>query len=1121
MGFRQNVLLIPGSDWSIKKTNPSLWLDAGRGIGTCGARVFSAANSEKFALAAPVSPGTADFWISAWLYRTNVAAAHGIFRTEHATTDFDLQCPASATQITAHIGGTDFTTSAAGVPATTWTHVCVVYDRDGLATFYVNGVAEETEDISAKSGSNLTGTSSTIGALEAATYFNGSISRLGYGTGLLTVADVTELYNLGNGKYYAELSAGLAAKVTYYWNLNEASGNAIDAKSTNDGTDTNTVTANGGPREAQASDLIGGFHGTLTNMDNVGAWSSDVPDGSFTATKVDSVGTAHGTMTGFTDIDLAHVDGPDGQWGPHISNLGSGGAAYDGWLIGGVKDSRSASVPAALTTISYSGRFDGSSQRIDIPNQDFAGAFTFAAWTYLDDLSAHATIVGDTGDTNADGIRVDATTGHVSITVGGTNTVLTITGLGAGAWKHVAVTRAATTNALKVYVNGVDDTTGTPTQAGTLGFNAIGAAHSTPTAFFDGNIARVLVYDSALSAANIASLAAGTAVGAPTGDWKFDRRLDLPYLAGCRAVRFDGVDDHITQDVNPVKNSQNMSICCWFKKSAFASYQSLMSMWGWDGTNESWLFGMEDPEGTMTFNVLDGTNMSQALVTGVTTGEWNHLAGTFAGSTGQAEIYLNGVAGIRTLTGATKVGNNDGASAHNGIGIYAAYEWNGDLADCRIYNTALTQAQIRSIISGSDYTTGLAARWKFGETPRSIANTAGGYSLEFDGSDDRVAMTNQDLSAAFTLTGWVKPDSFAAARVLFGDTSDTNNDGLQIDATTGKISITVGGTNTVLSATALVVGQWQHVAVRRTVTTNALLVYVGGVNDTTGTPTQAGALGVCAIGATHSTPARFMDGNLDDLRVYTSALSAADILLLSQGGEPATAPTARWTFDDGPQYGEPSDGDPIAVFESREGSRYNFVQATAATRPTYDQVGPNNKPALVFSEQYLSHPAQLLTTAAGRIFIVAKSDGNDADSFLSQSDVAKTDELLSFGVSGGKLQYRQDKTTETEDALTGDTALSTTWHVLEYASDGTTVTAFVDGVAQTLTETTGANSGDWGSDNTTGTVDNTVLGGVVGSSAANLLKGSIAEVLVYNTAPTAVNIARIRRALAKKYGVTI
>lgn len=1350
--------LAPGADgalFSIYNSRPSLWLSADRNIGTVGARKWTASDKHRFQPGTSVKPGLSDFWLSFWVYRDAVTAAHGIFRTYENTRNFELYFPASATHLQFQFQATNYLSTLAGVAATTWTHVAVAFDRDGLATIYINGVVKDTKDISGSAAVNINGSLTTIGSLVSTSYLSGRLSRFGYGTGLITADDAVELYNQGNGKFYAELSAGLAAKVTHYWNLNEGSLDdpAYDACGTNDGalaydellsntgfetagtnggvthgvpvatrarssnvatlttsinhglvngnvvtiasmTDTSynaagvtvtrvddttftyantgsdeggtadtagrvatdvfanwsewsaaagtctinressikdagsyscridvdaanslvyanqTVLTSGnsytvsararssaasgksmvisagaelscsltdafqtfsgtlaasstnlslvrssaasssiyidtvscksagippaaGPREATASDLISGYHGALTNMDTVNAWKTDTPDGSYTVTKEDSVGTVHGTMTGFADVDAAHVDGPDGHWGPYIQDRGSGG--NDGWLVGGVADSRSLSVPGAAG-VDASLRCNGTSQYVTKDNQDFAGAFTFAAWIYLDDLSANANIVGDTADANADGIRVDATTGHVSITVGGSNTVLTTTGLSATTWTHVAVTRDATTNALHVYVAGVEDTTGTPTQAGALGFNAIGATRSTPTAFFDGNIAGVKVYDSALSAANVALLATGSAVGSPVGDWRFDDVLSLPYLSGCKAIQ-SGASAGAINLGDAGEGTRDFTVCCWFKKRTpdAAANQYLFGRYNATDSKRAW--AMRSDQTTGNYSVMlsaDGVNPSiRYSGVPVCDGTWHHLA--FVMNSGaNPTLYVDGVD-----TGGTGTANPaDVYDSSDPVGLLALAPLyvpssESTVADARLYAAKLTQAQIRSLIAGTDYTTGMCNQWKFGETPRSIASCADGYSLEFDGTDDYVGETVNPSAGAtnFSVSCWIKKSAYVQYQGIINFWAAASGDCswlLGYENPENTISFFVRGASATLVATraGLTAGAWHHICATFNGAAGTAVIYLNGVAGTAGVNATVTAANNVHGTAPYRGIGRYYEyewnGKIDDLRVYNSTLSAADAALLAAGGEPSTTPVAHWSFDDGPQYGEPSDGDPITVWQDRGTSKINFTQATAGLRPTYDQDCVNGLPGIDFdgSTQYLGLSSAIFTGKLGNVFAVVLHDAVTS-TVLGQSDEAGDTAYVQLGVAPTDYLAYSQNNGGTADSLVASTTVigQAAARLLEWSSDGSTIYGRVDGVAQTLAAGSGANSGDWWGD-VTG-ADNTTLGVIKRSSLGAYLNGKILELVVYDRPLSASDAARVRRILASKYNITL
>ena len=256
-------------------------------IGGAGARQFTAANSERFALTSDPDPTTQDFWVSVWVYCDTTTAVMHIIATGNAsngddgfkvsvnadnTVQFGLCDSVQATNASANTTGT--------LTDTTWHHLLVTFDRDGVATCYVDGTADATTlDISSHTATLGTTGTSQIGASTTPDLFlNGRLARLAYGEGTLpTAAEIAELYNDGAGKTFGQLSGALAAKVVHYWNMHEASSDALDAAGSNDGTDTNTVTAAAGPLAPFAHDVSGNDnHLTLTSFDNdVAPWVND------------------------------------------------------------------------------------------------------------------------------------------------------------------------------------------------------------------------------------------------------------------------------------------------------------------------------------------------------------------------------------------------------------------------------------------------------------------------------------------------------------------------------------------------------------------------------------------------------------------------------------------------------------------------------------------------------------------------------------------------------------------------------------------------------------------------------------------------------------------------------
>lgn len=242
---------------AVREFAPKLWLDGSWQADTSGAREFTAANNERFLLATAIDPLLLDFFVAFFVYGPavdgSVIATGGRVNDENGFV-LDVVSGKIRLKINDSVSATNTTATItdAALTANTWTHFAVNCDRDGLATCYVNGVLQTaTGDISSQAA--------TLGYLYANppvgqgnNPFEGRMARLCYGTGLLTAADAAELYCGGTGRLAGELSTALAAKMTYYWNMNEASGNLVASIGSNTGTDTNTVTAAAGPAHASA-----------------------------------------------------------------------------------------------------------------------------------------------------------------------------------------------------------------------------------------------------------------------------------------------------------------------------------------------------------------------------------------------------------------------------------------------------------------------------------------------------------------------------------------------------------------------------------------------------------------------------------------------------------------------------------------------------------------------------------------------------------------------------------------------------------------------------------------------------------------------------------------------------
>lgn len=134
-----------------------------------------------------------------------------------------------------------------------------------------------------------------------------------------------------------------------------------------------------------------------------------------------------------------------------------------------------------------------------------------------------------------------------------------------------------------------------------------------------------------------------------------------------------------------------------------------------------------------------------------------------------------------------------------------------------------------------------------------------------------------DISSAITIEAWVKPEVVNVAQTVVGKNSAyalniTSGAKLQFQRWSGTTS------GTVASSASLVAGGWRHIAATYNGTTT--LLYINGALDTTST-SISGAIDATStaalIGALTSLTQQFT-GYIDDVRIYSSVLTAAQIL---------------------------------------------------------------------------------------------------------------------------------------------------------------------------------------------------------------------------------------------------
>ncbi|KKU76274.1 MAG: hypothetical protein UY03_C0040G0002 [Parcubacteria group bacterium GW2011_GWA2_47_64] len=214
--------------------------------------------------------------------------------------------------------------------------------------------------------------------------------------------------------------------------------------------------------------------------------------------------------------------------------------------------------------------------------------------------------------------------------------------------------------------------------------------------------------------------------------------------------------------------------------------------------------------------------------------------------------------------------------------------------------------------ASADITTDLVSHYKLDETSGTTATDSAGTNngtltnsptwttgklnnaLNFDGTNDYVTIGDIFYSDIFTVCAWFKSDvmtgstgkTIVAKRNSSGITAGTNEWSFSIDAGTLQfISWNSGGgvTHNIGYNTALTANTWYHGCAVQSGNGNTGYVYLNGVVDASASQTSAmiNSASLIQVGVRIAgSDTRYFDGIIDDIRIYSRALTAADITQL-------------------------------------------------------------------------------------------------------------------------------------------------------------------------------------------------------------------------------------------------
>ena len=323
---------------------------------------------------------------------------------------------------------------------------------------------------------------------------------------------------------------------------------------------------------------------------------------------------------------------------------------------------------------------------------------------------------------------------------------------------------------------------------------------------------------------------------------------------------------------------------------------------------------------TLRFLLGNYSDSSQFVFTSVgtiTSNQWNHIAITVDSTS--AKIYINnGTA--ETQTGTPTSYSNSEPTFIGGDGTYDTDYFTGTIDQVRIYNTALSSSNVALLYAETSATsstlnyptgTGGQALYEFSGNADSTSSSAyDGTATDvlyayngtasnvtygngrfneagnFNGSSSYITLpTGVDKNNNFTLSFWVNfntlsdYDSLITLQLNYRIYTNAMSD--------GRLFFYDGNTTLSTSAGVVATGNWYNIVVTKSSTLvngKGMIIYVNGVdvanNSVTANAINNASAGLNLLGAYNSSPGGnyfYLDGNVDQVRIFSSALAPGDI----------------------------------------------------------------------------------------------------------------------------------------------------------------------------------------------------------------------------------------------------
>ncbi len=582
--------------------------------------------------------------------------------------------------------------------------------------------------------------------------------------------------------------------------------------------------------------------------------------------------------------------------------------------------------------------FNGSSSRINLSNNPINGlsSVSFSFWIKPLDISSYQYVlsfINAVGGWNGLGVRI-TNTGKIQLVRANSGAVTTsensTTSLSLNVWQHIAIT--VQQSGTVIYINGSEDGTfsNTPFTTNNTGSFDIGMNEYNPgvtQAWMNGSIDQLRIFNSVLPQAAVTALYNETTTTAQYDYVSYPASYNgtptnITYAAGKfgNAAVFNGINSYVTTPLD-FNNLTDYSISMWIYIPATLSNSTFFAGTLNSGSVNGIYFLINTNNTIRWFERSSSASITQITSTDtITVGSWNNIVAVRNGGTNY--LYVNN--GTPVSASNASITHTTGFTFGR-AGAFTTRPLNGKIDQVRIFNTALSQAAITA--SYNETTT--TATYNYVEyesaNPNSVAyykmsdatdqlgnyngtatnvnfNTEGkfGFAGAFNGSSSTfflapagTSVTNYDSD--FSVSMWFNVSSWASgASTDFlwtgGGTRITN---LTLTGSNGLMFDLWNSGSNIVSTTGLSENVWYNLVITRSKTAGMVLYINGASVDTNSFTGNAGSLSSQdSLGTYWNNTRNNFTGKIDQVRIYDSALSAANVTTLYNEIEcPAVAVT--------------------------------------------------------------------------------------------------------------------------------------------------------------------------------------------------------------------------------------